>query len=433
MNAVAVAGNGTVYMGGSFSQAGGVVANHIARWNGTAWSSLGTGTANGTNDYVSALAVASNGDVYAGGRFEQAGGVTVNGVARWNGTSWSALGNGLQRRTYSGSVSALQLDGSGNLYVGGQFDGAGGTPANNVARWNGSSWSSLGSGAGLVVNDDFVQALALDASGCLYASGRFAQAGGTAVGGVARWNGTSWNALGTGLTILYNGTTYPGEGSALAVAPNGNVYVGGFFDHAGGTAAKAVAQWNGSAWSALGSGLDGFLVEDVGVQALAVATNGDLYLGGKFTQIGGNPIDNLAKWNGSTWSALGTSLNGLVAALAVPTNNKLYAGGRFGGVGDGSKVSASFGIYDPAAVSATHAAAGAAALHLFPNPAHGSVTVRLLAAAAKTPLTLLDALGRAVRHYPAPAGTEAVLDVRGLPAGVYVLRAGAASVRLVVE
>ena len=81
---------------------------------------------------------------------------------------------------------------------------------------------------------------------------------------------------------------------------------------------------------------------------------------------------------------------------------------------------------------ATVPAAAAAAL-LFPNPAHGSTTVQLGAGATKSPLTLLDALGREVRHYPAPAGTAATLDLRGLPAGVYWLRDGAGGQRLVVE
>ncbi|MDQ2769983.1 MAG: T9SS type A sorting domain-containing protein, partial [Bacteroidota bacterium] len=60
-------------------------------------------------------------------------------------------------------------------------------------------------------------------------------------------------------------------------------------------------------------------------------------------------------------------------------------------------------------------------LSLFPNPAHGQATVRALMGAET--LRLFDLLGREVRHYPVPAGTtEAVLDIRGLPAGLYVLR-----------
>ena len=70
---------------------------------------------------------------------------------------------------------------------------------------------------------------------------------------------------------------------------------------------------------------------------------------------------------------------------------------------------------------------------LFPNPARRTATLRLPAGAVPTPLALTDALGRAVRHYPAPAGPDAVLDLRGLPAGLYLLRGAGPAQRLVVE
>ncbi|MDQ2769260.1 MAG: T9SS type A sorting domain-containing protein, partial [Bacteroidota bacterium] len=82
---------------------------------------------------------------------------------------------------------------------------------------------------------------------------------------------------------------------------------------------------------------------------------------------------------------------------------------------------------------ATAAAQKAAPAALFPNPAYGTATLRLPASAPRQPLTLTDALGRVVRRYPAPAGPEAELDLRGLPAGTYVVQCGALTQRLVVE
>src|SRR5580765_3806118 len=46
----------------------------------------------------------------------------------------------------NGSVYAAVMDGSGNLYIGGSFSVAGATNAYRIAKWNGSSWSALGSG-----------------------------------------------------------------------------------------------------------------------------------------------------------------------------------------------------------------------------------------------------------------------------------------------
>ncbi len=42
-------------------------------------------------------------------------------------------------------VFALAMSGT-NLYAGGSFNGAGGSPANYLARWDGSSWSTVGGG-----------------------------------------------------------------------------------------------------------------------------------------------------------------------------------------------------------------------------------------------------------------------------------------------
>ena len=58
-----------------------MTANHIARWDGTAWHPLGSGM----NGFVDALAFGPDGSLYAGGKFTTAGGVTANGIARWDG------------------------------------------------------------------------------------------------------------------------------------------------------------------------------------------------------------------------------------------------------------------------------------------------------------------------------------------------------------
>ena len=69
----------------------------------------------------------------------------------------------------------------------------------------------------------------------------------------------------------------------------------------------------------------------------------------------------------------------------------------------------------------------------FPNPAHRTAILRLPAGTAPASLTLTDALGRAVRRYPIPAGAEAALDLQGLPAGLYLLRGTGPDQRLAVE
>jgi len=115
----------TLYAGGDFTNAGGSAANFIAQWNGSSWSALGSGM----NARVLALAVSGN-DLYAGGWFTTAGGVAANSIAKWDGTNWSALGSGI-----TAIVNALAVSGTGSdLYAGGQFLWAGDKVSAYLAR-----------------------------------------------------------------------------------------------------------------------------------------------------------------------------------------------------------------------------------------------------------------------------------------------------------
>jgi trimeric autotransporter adhesin len=202
-------------------------------------------------------------------------GVAANYIAKWSGGTWSALGSGV-----NGEVRALAASGS-DLYAGGAFTEAGGNVASNIARWDGSGWSGLGLGMG----GDYpyygrVNALAWSGTD-LYAGGDFTKAGGVAANYIAKWNGSSWSALGAGV--------YGGWFSVEALAVSGsNVYAGGAFRNAGGIGAERIAQWDSSSWSPFGSGMN----EEV----LALAVSGtNLYAGGIFTMAGGKVSAYIAR------------------------------------------------------------------------------------------------------------------------------------------
>jgi len=192
------------------------------------WVSLGSGM----DGNVSALAVIGT-DLYAGGYFTTAGGVTANGIAKWNSLSWSALGSGMSHYLsgQSGCVNALAVSGT-NLYAGGDFTTAGGVPANYVAKWDGSAWSALGSG----VSGGFGAVLALAVSQTnLYATGYFTNAGGVPANHIAKWDGSAWSALGSGV----NWTV-----CALAADGAEHLFVGGQFSLAGTNVSHCIAQAN---------------------------------------------------------------------------------------------------------------------------------------------------------------------------------------------
>ncbi len=173
-----------LYAGGNFTQAGGNPANTIAQWNGTSWSNLGTGTDGG----IGALGVYNN-ELYAGGVFFTAGGNTVGSVAKWNGTTWLAPGFGFGGSGFN-SVNCFGVY-NGELFIGGGL----GPGPNNIIKWDGSTTSNLGSGLTPVTSS---HAFALiPYQGELYVGGSFSYAGPIQRYGIAKWNDTSWSAVGT--------------------------------------------------------------------------------------------------------------------------------------------------------------------------------------------------------------------------------------------
>lgn len=162
--AVAAAPDGSVYVGGRFTYAGGVALNRIARRVGTAWEPLGSGL----NGFVYQVAVAPDGSVVVGGDFTTAGGVPAKNVARWTGTAWEAFGVGIRDR-----VEALAVALDGSVYAGGSIATVGGGVARYAARWSGTAWKALGTGV-----NGTVTALAVDVHGDVVLGGSFTSAGG---------------------------------------------------------------------------------------------------------------------------------------------------------------------------------------------------------------------------------------------------------------
>jgi hypothetical protein len=308
VSAAVADGSGNLYVAGSFSIIGDVVANRIAKWDGSSWTVLGSGM----NNPIYALAV-SGSDVYAGGDFTMAGGTAAYRVAKWNGSTWTPVGSGL-----NSTVRALAVSGS-DLYAAGSFTTATNSGAtvtvNCIAKWNGSSWTNLGSG--ISGSSPCVFALATAGSN-VYAGGRFIAAGGTDAIGIARWDGGSWTNLASGM-----GGSYPNV-YALTVSGS-DLYAGGEFTKAGGGSSYCIAKWNGSGWASLGSGISGTLPR---VYALTVSGS-DVYAGGQFSYAGGGAANYVAKWNGVTgWSVLGLGMNNTVTALAM-LGSDVCAGGSF--------------------------------------------------------------------------------------------------------
>jgi hypothetical protein len=264
--------NGDIVVGGRFTRAAGVSVRNIVRWDGTAWQSLGSGT----DGRVRALLRLADGSLLAAGEFHEAGGLACGRLARWDGTAWSAFGGtGLQ----GSEVRALAQVPNGDVYVGGSFWSAGGIRTNGLARWNGT-WhvdSSLASLAPHVL--------------CTLANGDLAIGGFN--GYVARYDGSVLQPSGTGLP-----GTFPGLNTvrALVELPNGDLVAGGTFPSVGGQPFGGLARWDGLSWQPIGVGVAGSLPTSfASVAAVAfVDSSPQLWVGGSFALADGQTSHALA-------------------------------------------------------------------------------------------------------------------------------------------
>ncbi|MEP7170871.1 MAG: hypothetical protein ABI855_15995, partial [Bacteroidota bacterium] len=342
-----------IYAGGVFDHSGGNTVNHVSKWNGTTWSALD----NGMPSLVRSLTFYNN-ELYAAGDFQTAGSAStvVWMVTKWNGSAWVPMGSGLHGvGVYSLAVYQNQL------YAGGFFDTVY-TPGNGIAKWTGSAWAAVGSGAnkGVFGIPGYRVRAMKTFGGMLYVGGTFATAGGVTVNNIAKWDGTSWSAIGAGTN---------GDVNAFAVY-NGDLYIGGDFTTANGVTVNHVAKISGNTFTALGGGTDGI------VNGMSAFQN-SLYVTGTFNNSGGVGTLNISRWDGS-WhylSSLGlTGMDGPGSCLTT-ANGNLYVGGIFSVAG--SLIQANSIVKWNAPVGIEQVNPNANTFNVFPNPSPGKFQLQL--------------------------------------------------------
>jgi trimeric autotransporter adhesin len=311
-------GAGNIYIGGDFTGVGNILANNIAKWDGTHWSVLGKGVRKeGGNSHVAALVLDSGGNLYAGGCFDTAGSVPAYNIAMWNGTYWLALGGGLtgfEDNTDGYEVYALAVTSNDMVYAGGSFTYSGYATMSYVSKWNETAWEGLGSGL-----NSYVNALTVGALDTLFVGGAFTTAGGNgSIRYLGAWSGSAWSNVG--------GSTFSaGIVHTLYWGPDAKLYVGSLLDP-GSYNTSIVRTWNGTAWATLGPSFIGF------IKALHFDGSGNLYMGGVFGAIGSTAVNNIARWDGAAWTQVGEGIPAQVWTLAA-MGSDLFIGGIFDTIG----------------------------------------------------------------------------------------------------
>ncbi len=304
--------NGEVYAGGFFTNAGGIAANRVARWDGQRWSPMGAGF----NSIVNALVVFNN-ELYAGGSFSLSGATPVQYVAKWNGSAWVAANAVNQLNTTVNDLAVF----NGALYATGSFTNTTpfGAALNGFARLTATGWVGVGTGL-----NSTGEALHVH-NNELYVGGIFETANGVAAPRIARFTGSTFAPVGPGF----------GNGQVNTLTThNGSLYAGGTFTLSGAVSLNRIARFNSgsSTWVDVGAGVNST------VYKLASHNDGTgqaLYVGGAFTIAGVDNFRYLVKFNNIEWTQV-ADFNGAIheiAAYTGPRGPGLIVAGDFTSVG----------------------------------------------------------------------------------------------------
>lgn len=317
VHAIAEWGTGTrrhLFLGGSFS---GVLSDrqtysldYVARLSESGWEVAGQNL----DRPVTALAWAAVGAeapaLFGGGGFRWGGSEVLHGLFRWNEGVYEAVGGGVRMEPglTPGMVMGLtagEVEGTPSLYVYGQFDWAGTNRVGSIARWDGTRWSGLGSGVRSAFGGAVVLAAIGEPSGSgtnLIVAGAFETAGGVPARSIARWDGSGWSALGGGLggTVRALARWETTQGPQLFAAGDFQFSDASFVVHRG------IGRWDGTRWLPVSGRRSG--APTGSYLTLAVHDDGTgtaLYAGGYFEDAAsGEPSNGVVRWNGVEWEHL---------------------------------------------------------------------------------------------------------------------------------
>jgi hypothetical protein len=334
--------SGGLVVGGWFTLPGAAKSSGVARWNGSSWVAMGTGltpprVATGPTSpqqYVTTLAEMPDGTIIAGGRFQGPTGLVLNNIAAWNGSTWSSMAGGITSSAYLDDplspvavapVQSMAVLSDGRLVVTGDFYRAGTMSAGSLAYWNGSSWST--EGEGLRYDSGSI------GSGSLlvpFPDGGFAIHGGfnrintTPIQGAwARRTAAGWHAL--------NNPSYPIYPRAAISTPGGDLVVVGTpnaFD-------SLCVIWTGMEWRPVGSRLISGTRGETGILRTVVAfPDGQILVGGSFNaSYGAWKPKNIATLREGDWSPVGPVTDGSISDSTQTPTGEIVAIGSFTKVG----------------------------------------------------------------------------------------------------
>ncbi len=291
IEAVAIQNDGKVIIGGWFTTVNGVGRNYIARLNGNGSLDTGFNPGIGPNFWVSAVALQQDGKVVIGGAFVTVNGISRSGVARLNsdGSLDSSFSPGLGADNFVRTV-ALQPD--GKILIGGWFNTVNGVSRNFIARLNddGSLDTSFDPGSG---PNNWVESVAIQSDGKVLLAGSFTQVNNQPRNFIERLNPD-----GSLDSSFQTSTGANNEIRVVFIQPDGKILIGGIFTQYTGIPINRIARLNSD--GSLDTGFNPSSGANSPVRTIVPQTNGQVIIGGEFTQVNGVAKSYIARLNGGT-------------------------------------------------------------------------------------------------------------------------------------
>jgi Bacterial Ig-like domain len=281
----------------------------VKRWNGTSWSSLGdllnlVNTQPGIAQSIKLLS--NNNPVVLWSEIPVNTGNNNLHVKVWTGTQWKSL-DGAIETIANISASLMELDPDGNPTVAWSegFPIVPGGFQIYVKRWDGVKWVALGSSLNVGATSSYaaVSSLALDATGKPTVLWTERDQNGNDIPHIKRWTGTEWESLDALLVVP--------KSARLEILKIGTDRLPMIAWISDGTTFRptelSIRKWNGSEWQVIAGGVLPFSADtNTFVESIRLLPDGNPIIA--FSEDTLNSRDlSILRWQSSRWEKIGAT------------------------------------------------------------------------------------------------------------------------------
>lgn len=386
----------------------------IARYDSSDWDSLPCGIPKQNSNDINSIILFEN-QLVIGGYFPQLNQEVINNIAICLGNQWKALNNGLYNTVLSTGIYNNRLVALG--LIGSMPEDS--INIKNIATWNDSVWAGIGNISWTL--GPFSEMAIY--KGELYIGGFFYfEDEQTTTRNIAKYNGSYWSSVSSGI-VSTNSLDIPIK---KMIEYQNDLYIGGSF-YSNNNVANYLLRWDGYNFYNVGGGINGE-IRDMAIY------NNELYVVGDFSIAGGVEVNSvnygsIAKWDGHNWCSLETSVGGIINSI-VNHQGELYIAGNFNQInGIQIKNIAKWvgGTFVEVCGNTTgiHEEASANALSIYPNPATDNLLISYKSfSMLNTTITIFNQYGlmvKRIQDYSVEGENARMIDISSFSNGMYLL------------